>query len=126
MASGINTTFRQVGIATGIAALGAVYQSVVEDKVRDGFAALVDGRASALAHQVATGEQAQALAQVPGSGRGAASAIVASSFIDALNTLLLIGSITAFVAAILTFWLVRTRDFVAAPSGEPAAAAAGG
>jgi hypothetical protein len=126
MASGINTTFRQVGIATGIAALGAVYQSVVEDKVRDGFAALVDGRASALAHQVATGEQAQALAQVPGSGRGAASAIVASSFIDALNTLLLIGSITAFVAAILTFWLVRTRDFVTAPSGEPAAAAAGG
>src|SRR5919199_5899891 len=125
MASGINTTFRQVGIATGIAALGAVYQSVVEDKVRDGFSALVDGRASALAHQVATGEQAQALAQVPGSARGAASAIVASSFIDALNTLLLIGSITAFVAAILTFWLVRTRDFVAAPSGEPAAAPAG-
>jgi EmrB/QacA subfamily drug resistance transporter len=124
MASGINTTFRQVGIATGIAGLGAVYQSVVEDKVRDGFAALVDGRASALAHQVATGETAQALAQVPGRSRGAAAAIVSSSFIDALNTLLLIGSITAFVAAVLTFWLVRTRDFVTAPSGEAAPATA--
>ena len=27
MASGINNTFRQVGIATGIAALGAIFQS---------------------------------------------------------------------------------------------------
>jgi hypothetical protein len=27
---------------------------------------------------------------------------------------------------VLTFWLVRNRDFVAAPGAEPAAAAAGG
>src|SRR3954463_5919962 len=33
MASGINTTFRQVGIATGIAGLGAIFQSRVQDKV---------------------------------------------------------------------------------------------
>ena len=33
MASGINTTFRQVGIATGIAALGAVFQARVESKL---------------------------------------------------------------------------------------------
>ncbi len=37
MASGINSTFRQVGIATGIAGLGAVFQSRVQDK-RDGGA----------------------------------------------------------------------------------------
>src|SRR6185295_7494356 len=36
MASGINSTFRQVGIATGIAAWGAIFQSVVRDEfVRD-------------------------------------------------------------------------------------------
>ncbi len=29
MASGINNTFRQVGIATGIAALGAIFQSQI-------------------------------------------------------------------------------------------------
>ena len=29
MASGLNNTFRQVGIATGIAALGAIFQSKV-------------------------------------------------------------------------------------------------
>jgi EmrB/QacA subfamily drug resistance transporter len=126
MASGINTTFRQVGIATGIAGLGAVYQSVAEDKVRSGFAALADGRAGALAHDVANQEVARAIAQLPARARGTGAAIVQSAFIDALNTILLIGSITAFVAAVLTFLLVRTSDFVAAPSGEPAAAAAGG
>jgi EmrB/QacA subfamily drug resistance transporter len=124
MASGINSCFRQVGIATGIAGLGAVYQSSVQDKVRDGFASLVDGRASALAHEVVNQETARAIAQVPASARAHASAIVASSFIDALNELLLIGSITALVAAVFTFVLVRNRDFVAQPGAEPAAAAA--
>ena len=33
MGSGINTTFRQVGIATGVAALGAVFQSRIESKL---------------------------------------------------------------------------------------------
>jgi len=130
MASGINTTFRQVGIATGIAALGAVFQSSIQDKVTRGFTALVDGRASSLAHLVVDQESAQALAQIPARSRGVAAGIVQSSFIDALNEILLIGSIVAFVAAILTFLLVRTRDFVADPSGdgapraEPAPAAA--
>jgi hypothetical protein len=49
---------------------------------------------------------------------------VQTSFIDALNVLLLIGSIVALVAAVLTFLLVRTRDFLVSPSGDPAAAAA--
>ena len=56
--------------------------------------------------------------------RGVAAGIVQTSFIDALNVLLLIGSIVALVAAVLTFLLVRTRDFLASPSGDPAAAAA--
>jgi EmrB/QacA subfamily drug resistance transporter len=124
MASGINTTFRQVGIATGIAGLGAVFQSSIENKVTSAFAALVDGRASSLAHLVVNQESAGALAQVPARSRGLAAGIVQSSFIDALNEILLIGSITALVAAILTFLLVRTRDFIAAPSGKPAEAAA--
>ena len=33
MGSGINTTFRQVGIATGVASLGAVFQSQVDSKL---------------------------------------------------------------------------------------------
>jgi hypothetical protein len=32
MASGINSTFRQVGIATGVAAWGAIFESAVDSK----------------------------------------------------------------------------------------------
>ena len=124
MASGINTTFRQVGIATGIAALGAVFQSTISDKVTSGLAPLVGGRASALADLVVNQEVPRALAQVPAQSRGVAGGLVQSSFIEALNDILLIGSIVALVAAVLTFLLVRTRDFVASPSSDPAAAAA--
>src|SRR6185436_2074283 len=35
MGSGINTTFRQVGIATGVASLGAVFQSQVASKLSE-------------------------------------------------------------------------------------------
>ena len=35
MASGINSTFRQVGIATGIAVLGTIFAHQVADGVRD-------------------------------------------------------------------------------------------
>src|SRR5919106_570455 len=35
MASGINTTFRQVGIATGVAALGAVFQTRIDSKLAE-------------------------------------------------------------------------------------------
>ena len=35
MGSGINTTFRQVGIATGVAALGALFQSQVDSKLAE-------------------------------------------------------------------------------------------
>ena len=35
MGSGINTTFRQVGIATGVAALGAVFQSRVDSRLAE-------------------------------------------------------------------------------------------
>ena len=44
MASGINNTFRQVGIATGIAALGAIFQDKISSQVPHG-----------LAHAVASG-----------------------------------------------------------------------
>ena len=47
MASGTNSTFRQVGIATGIAALGAVFASQIQHKTQAALAA------TAVGHQVA-------------------------------------------------------------------------
>src|SRR5215475_5641204 len=67
MASGINSTFRQVGIATGIALLGAIFESSITNKLRT---ALVSGPAaqhvSQLGHAVAAGGAGAALQHVPG------------------------------------------------------------
>jgi hypothetical protein len=55
MASGVNSTFRQVGIATGIAALGSIFASKVSDTVAGAPAGTpLGGRASALGDAVAS------------------------------------------------------------------------
>ena len=69
MASGINNTFRQVGIATGIAGLGAIFQH-----------------------------------KIHGTDRVA--------FVSAMNAILLVAAIVAFVGAAAGLALVRGRDFV--------------
>ena len=38
MACGVNSTFRQVGIATGIAALGSIFSHQVADGIHSGLA----------------------------------------------------------------------------------------
>lgn len=108
MASGINTTFRQVGIATGIAALGAIFQSRVQDKVVEALAGTpVADRAADIAHGVAAGGG--------GAGVGASPAVQAAAkhaFISGLNELFVIGAMLAFAGALLAFVLVRQSDFV--------------
>jgi len=90
MASGINITFRQVGLAAGIAVLGSVFT-----------ARLGVGRAG---------------------------------YAAALNDILVIGACVALASAVLSYALIRRRDFVPPPqvapqdsgqdSGKPAAALA--
>src|SRR4051794_31887521 len=108
MASGINTTFRQVGIATGIAGLGAIFQSRVQDKVVEALAGTpVQDRAADIAHGVAAGGG--------GGGVGASPAVQAAAkhaFISGLNELFVIGAVVAFAGALFAFVLVRQSDFV--------------
>ncbi len=96
MASGVNNTFRQVGIATGIAMLGAVFQHELERRLGGGPAV-------------------QAVAAGGVSAPGARAA-----FVESLETLFLVASIIAFAGAALSLGLVRGRDFV--PAGAPAPA----
>src|SRR3954454_11268685 len=113
MASGINTTFRQVGIATGIAALGAIFQSRVQDKVVSALASTpVADRASDIAHGVAAGGGQQALGSVPAQSRGLVEAAAKHAFISGLNELFVIGAVVAFAGALFAFILVRQSDFV--------------
>jgi EmrB/QacA subfamily drug resistance transporter len=119
MASGINNTFRQVGIATGIAALGAVFQSHLQNKVSSALAAAhspLASHAKDIAHGIAAGGGRQA--------HGMLKQIANDAFISGLNELFLIGAIVAFAGALLALVLVRQKDFVGHARQQPESAPA--
>ncbi|HEV2815530.1 MAG TPA: MFS transporter [Solirubrobacteraceae bacterium] len=91
MASGINSTFRQVGIATGIAGLGAVFQS----RLASGVAGDAPDEGAYLA--------SIPLSRVPPELRDA----VHAGFVGALDDILLIAALVAFASAAATVALVR-------------------
>jgi len=115
MASGINNTFRQIGIATGIAALGAIFQSRITSYLA------ASGLPSRLVHPYA-----QAIASGGGipftPNRHSAANLAHSAFISGLNGILVVAAVVLFAGAVLAFVLIRQRDFVA--SGTPVAAEA--
>jgi EmrB/QacA subfamily drug resistance transporter len=113
MASGINSTFRQIGIATGVAALGTILASHVRGSVVDSLSTTpLTGHAHALAHQISTGGTPQALASTPPPLRGVVAESAQAALVGGLNTILLIGAIVSFTAAVASFLLIRERDFV--------------
>jgi EmrB/QacA subfamily drug resistance transporter len=103
MASGFNNTCRQVGLATGVAALGAVFQHELTTRLP-----AAAGHGGALAVQPHL----------------AATRAFHVAFTGALHEILLIATGVALAGALAGLLLVRQRDFVAAPSGAPAAEAA--
>ena len=111
MASGINSTFRQVGIATGIAAWGAIFQHVVTARFTEiAGGARIPGD---IADFVSFGGAAR-------SGNPALARLGEDAFVHGLNEILLLAAVVAFAGAALSAVLVRPADFVTAR--EPAAA----
>jgi EmrB/QacA subfamily drug resistance transporter len=121
MASGINNTFRQVGTATGIAALGALFESSIRTKLGPLLAGTpAAGRVNQIAHAVAGGGTQRVLHAVPSPERGAASAAIHVAFTAAMNEILLVGGLIALTGAALALALVRGSDFVVQRAPEPA------
>ncbi len=116
MGSGINSTFRQVGISTGVAALGAVFQSRINSKLHETLPNAPKG----LGEIVASGgsKAVEALPLPPAIQTKAVEASKAA-FVSGFNEILLIGAIVAFAGAILGFVLTRSRDLVPAGAPEP-------
>jgi EmrB/QacA subfamily drug resistance transporter len=114
MASGINTTFRQVGIATGVAGLGAVFQS----KIASELSAKLPHAPASFADAVASGASQQAIQQAPPQFREHALAAGNQAFISAFNEILLIAAVIALVGGVLGFGMVRRRDFVIPPGAH--------
>jgi EmrB/QacA subfamily drug resistance transporter len=120
MGSGINTTFRQVGIATGVAALGAIFQSRVDSKLSE----LLPHAPAGLGELVASGGSKAAAAVTPPALRPEVIQASNEAFVSGFNEIILIAAVLSFVGAALGFFLVRSKDFVQ-PTGGPTEPAAG-
>jgi len=115
MASGINSTFRQIGIATGIAGLGSLFSHTVRTHIEAMLTAghAVNGHvADALARGVSQGNgTAAALGSLPPRAQAAAVHAIRASFATGLNEVFLIGALLVLVSAGLTLVLIRSQDF---------------
>jgi EmrB/QacA subfamily drug resistance transporter len=123
MASGINSTFRQVGIATGIAGLGAIFSHTVRTQIvglLERSNVVGAHAAHAIASGVSQGSGASAgLAHLPVRARPAAVHAIRVAFVSGLNDIFLIGAILCLVSSVLTLVLIRSRDFEAGAARGP-------
>jgi EmrB/QacA subfamily drug resistance transporter len=118
MASGINDTFRQVGVAVGIAVWGAIFVSRGAGKVEElaaGTPAASGERPRQLVEAASSGNLDQALAAVPPEAREAASNAAREGFLAGLNDVLTLGALVSLAGAALAAWLVRERDIEREP-----------
>jgi EmrB/QacA subfamily drug resistance transporter len=118
MAAGINDTFRQVGVAVGIAVWGAIFVGRGADKVAEltaGTPAASGGRPRELVEAASSGNLDQALQAVPPSARHSVANAAREGFLSGLNDVLTLGALVSFAGAVLALWLVRERDIERAP-----------
>jgi EmrB/QacA subfamily drug resistance transporter len=118
MAAGINDTFRQVGVAVGIAVWGAIFVGRGADKVAEltaGTPAASGGRPRELVEAASSGNLDQALQAVPPSARHTVADAARQGFLSGLNDVLTLGAVVSFAGAVLALWLVRERDIERAP-----------
>jgi EmrB/QacA subfamily drug resistance transporter len=118
MAAGINDTFRQVGVAVGIAVWGAIFVGRGADKVEElvaGTPAATGERPRQLVEAASSGNLDQALASVPPGARQAASNAAREGFLTGLNDVLMLGALVSLAGAALALWLVRERDIEREP-----------
>ena len=126
MASGINNTFRQVGIATGIAGLGAIFQAHTESKATTLIQATGVSQAKAhdWAHLISTQQVGKAIGQA-GDRQVKVALAAKTAFIGALNDILMVAAVVVLAGALLGLLLVRSEDIAhGAEQGEAAPAAA--
>jgi EmrB/QacA subfamily drug resistance transporter len=113
MASGINSTFRQVGIATGIALLGTLFSNKVSDEILSRVDQVpgLAGHGSAIVTAVQSGQARQALGRVPAGSRGAVAEITRAAFTSGLDRIMLVAAIIALASGVFSLATIRTRDF---------------
>ena len=114
MASGINSTFRQVGIATGIALLGTLFSSQVSHVVQAGVAAVpgLSGKGPQIATAIQSGNAGALIRSLPAQARQAVGTITRTAFTTGLNHILLVAAIIALASGVISLAAIRGKDFV--------------
>jgi EmrB/QacA subfamily drug resistance transporter len=111
--SGANNTCRQIGIAVGIAGLGAIFQSKVHDEVVTNLTRQSPGlasRAGSIADAVSQGGGPGAVHASPQVSRTIAQ-VSEAAFVSGLDRILWVGAAGALIGAVLTAILIRPQDF---------------
>jgi EmrB/QacA subfamily drug resistance transporter len=125
MAAGINDTFRQVGVAVGIAVWGAIFVGRGADKAAEvlaGSPAASGDRPRQLVEAGSSGSLNQALAGVPQHSQHLMASAAHQGFLAGFNDVLTLGAFLSFAGAAVALWLVREREIdrePAQPEGEP-------
>lgn len=129
MASGVNNLCRQVGMAFGIAFLGALLTSRYNEHVHDGVMALGSSRLSDSArHDIISGvQQAGTIAGSRGLAGGpsnpfqdsplypAVQQVARASFVDGTTFILYVAAAMLALGALAALFLVRRSDMVDEP-----------
>ena len=113
MAAGINDTFRQVGVAVGTAALGAVFLARGADKISTltaGTPTATGDHPRQLLEAASDGRLHSAVAGLPHGAQALVAGATRQGFLSGMNLILVIGSLVAFAAAALALWLVRENQ----------------
>ncbi len=132
MSTGSSSTFRQVGLATGIAGLGAVFVSQIGPDTLGALTGSPAGQAvlshggGRLGAVIASGTIRQTAAAIGNGGvRHALIGAYQTGFTTTFNHLMAISTVVALVGSIGTLVLVRQRDFVPSYAAEAPVPTAG-
>ena len=128
MASGVNSTFRQVGIATGIAALGSIFATHVANGIQSALAGHSGreqvGTDRRRGHQ-RTGRGSARRTRPPPCGRRSRRPR-RRALSTRLNHITTIAAVIALVAGLLCLLLIRAKDFETHHGAGPQEQATGG
>ncbi|MFE2185553.1 MFS transporter [Streptomyces sp. NPDC059455] len=111
VASGINETFQQVGIAVGIAGVGAFFQNRVADRFTNSEVGrqLGHDKADGAAQAISSGSL-ETVAQSSGAMRDQMLSAGRDAYMDAFHSAMNICAVLGFIAAVVGFLVIRTKD----------------
>ncbi len=103
MATGTVNTLRQVGVAVGVAALGAIFTHRTDSAATTALAGHAEpGTVSKLAEAISSGAGTLVADAVPAPARAAVSEVARAATATGLNSILVVGAIAAGLATVLT------------------------